>query len=99
MENEYIELILSPKVTYKFNSNNPDIDGLIKKIIELQKEIIPENIKIRECSNSNFDCKGFVHVIKSTVKDFLDNIKLNNDLYDDCIKKIQYPDINNDMDN
>lgn len=85
------------KITIKFSeelndihleSNTPDLDGLIRFVVENKERINVERITVI-CDDTNFDKKGFSEILKKSIKDFLEKIVLNEKQFKEQIEIIK----------
>lgn len=83
MENKIVKIIINDNEIC-FNTNNPNINDLIHTIVDLRDSIDVNSIKV-DSDDAAFDVNGFTSLIKDSVKEFLDGIKLEKEQYDAAI--------------
>ena len=88
MANSTITVKLLDGVEVKLASNSPDLNGLVQAIVAKRNEIDPEKIKV-ECDDSKFDCEGFVGIISTATKSFLEELRIDKQKLDAALKEIQ----------
>lgn len=71
-------IIFDSKNSFNLSSNNPDLDGLIEMVIKLKGDCDFSKIKV-ETENPDFDIKGFEGILKNSIVNFLNDIKVNNE--------------------
>lgn len=75
-KNNDIKISIDSENFFILTSDNPDIDGLISKIVEL-KDSCDFNLLNIETENEDFDIEGFKEILIKSINEFLNAIKLN----------------------
>lgn len=58
------------------NSDNPDLNGFVSKVVELKEKCNFEQLSV-ETNNSDFDKEGFKGILLNSIKSFLEDIKIS----------------------
>ena len=95
MANELKEKIivhLTSQVNVELNSNNPDIEELINKIVENRDSIHVETLWIDYFNNSSFDKDGFESMLKKIIERYLNALKLDFETFEKikCNSKTEF---------
>ena len=88
IENAVIVINITEEDKVELNSNNPDIDAFVRKIIEKRNEINADKITVN-CDAEGFDIDGFTTMIRETVKKCLQEIKLDEEQLQAALKKLE----------
>jgi hypothetical protein len=83
-----IKVNLTNEVSVDLASSSPDFDNFVEKVVEFASAIVPDDISVT-CSSVEFDSVSFEEIIKSTIKDFLEKIKLEQKTYGAEIARLQ----------
>lgn len=86
--NDQIWVNLTESASVTLNSNSPDIDALVSKVVENKDIIDPDSIEIK-CDNSDFDCAGFKEIVAKAVKGFLHDIQIEENMLDAELRRIR----------
>lgn len=76
MEDNKIYIYFDESNSFTLNSDNPDLESLMKKAIELKDKINLDSIEIK-CNTENFDSDGFKKIIKNSFQKFYNDIDIN----------------------
>lgn len=80
MENNTITIHLHKENDVILDTNNPDINSLVKAIVSSKDNIEINKITVTS-EIDDFDSAGFTDLIKKMVSKYLDAIKLENDIF------------------
>ena len=89
MEQNSIEVILNNDSKVILSSNTPDIQNLITEIVKNRNSINYNQISVNASWQSDFDKKGFETLIKDLVKDYINQLKIENEAYQLAIDSIK----------
>lgn len=88
MENKIIIKFGNQLNDIELESNTPNIDSLIKFVIDNRNKINVEDIEVT-CDDKNFDEQGFQMIIVNSIKKFLEKIALNEEQFQIQIEKLK----------
>lgn len=76
MANKKISISFGSDIKLDLDANLPNIDEIIDIVIKNKDKIDIDSIKV-EADDSNFDTKGFESIISDSIKNFLEDIKID----------------------
>lgn len=74
----------------ELESNTPNLDEFIKFVVENRDKIKIKDIEVN-CSNKDFDSKGFQTIIVNSIENFLKKIEINEKQFNEQIEKLKKP--------
>lgn len=83
-----ITIIFDSKNSFVLASNNPDLDGLVSKIVSIKDECDFSKLTVTT-KNKEFDIEGFEGILKKSISTFLNDIIINKENLQKAIDSIQ----------
>lgn len=90
METKEVKVVLMPDHEVILQSDAPDIDALVSRIVQLKGQFDPNNITI-ECDHKGFDKTSFKDVVVEATNDFLEAIRLDKADYEAALATLPDP--------
>lgn len=76
VQDNSIKIIFDNDNKIELNSNNPDLNNFVSKVVELKDTCNFENLEV-ETDNPDFDKEGFKSIVITSIKSFLKDIEIN----------------------
>lgn len=83
-----IEVLYNNEIVETINPNNPSLDKLKDFVLDHRKDLNVDLIKC-SCDKENFDNETFIKVLKESIKEELENLKLNEESFQNSMKEIE----------
>ena len=75
----------------ELTSDSPDLQGLVRSIVENRDSIDPEKISV-VCDDEKFDSKGFSEIVSAATKAFLEELKIDKEKLNAALAEIEKKD-------
>lgn len=86
--NNDIKVIFDTTNYFILNSNNPNLDGFIAKILDIKDKCNFKTLKV-ETSNEEFDKIGFESILIKSIEDFINELEINKENLKNALDKIK----------
>ena len=87
-QNNVITIAFDKDNEINLNSDNPDLNVFVTKVIELKDSCNFELIEITT-ANEDFDKKGFKDIVLKSINSFLKDIEINEEQLEQALKSIK----------
>lgn len=87
MANSEVKVTLAPDVVVTLATDNPNIDDLIKKIVDNRDAIDVDAIEVF-CEKDSFDTVSFAEVIRESCEAFLNSLTIEKESYETVLSAL-----------
>lgn len=87
MANKIVSVTLAPNHEVLLTSDAPNIDALVKEIVKVRDSFNPDQVKV-DCDHDGFDKESFREVVVQAASDFIEEIRLDKEAYDNALKEL-----------
>ena len=90
-EDTKVKILFDESNIFELSSNNPELDQLVKMIVSIKDKCDFSNIKV-VCDKDDFDKYNFEEILKKSINDFIEEIKINHDNLEEALKELEIKD-------